>query len=99
MATNLSLKNPQKFHCELCNYLTSSSKDFNKHLLTKKHISVSQATPSNGETTQKVLMCENCNKIYNDRSGLWRHKNRGLCVILPEPTLNTNNSKNDVLVE
>jgi len=60
---------------------------------------VCQATPSNGDTTKKVLVCENCNKLYNDRSGLWRHKNRGLCVILPETTSNTNNTNNDVLVE
>ena len=99
MSSNFVLKIPQNFDCELCDYHTSSSKDFNKHLLTKKHTSVCQATPSNGDTTKKVLVCENCNKLYNDRSGLWRHKNRGLCVILPETTSNTNNTNNDVLVE
>lgn len=27
-----------KYSCEYCNYYTLSSKDYNKHLLTKKHI-------------------------------------------------------------
>jgi hypothetical protein len=99
MASNLVPKIPQIYDCELCDYHTSSSKDFNKHLLTKKHASVSQATTSNGETTQKVLMCENCNKFYNDRSGLWRHKNKGQCIVLHEQNKQTSNTNNDVLVE
>ena len=100
MSTNLSPKIPPNYACELCDYFTSSSKDFNKHLLTKKHLSVSQATQSNGEATQKILSCENCNKTYNDRSGLWRHKNKGLCVFLQEqPQTVLNNNNNDVLVE
>ncbi len=31
-------KSPKKHECKLCDYNTSSSKDFNKHLLTSKHL-------------------------------------------------------------
>jgi hypothetical protein len=99
MSSNLSQKIPTNYACELCDYFTSSLKDFNKHLLTKKHASVSQATPSNGTATQKILSCENCNKTYNDRSGLWRHKNKGQCIVLHEANKQTSNTNNDVLVE
>jgi len=99
MATFLSQKIPQNFHCELCDYLTSSSKDFNKHLQTKKHLSVSQATPSNAETTKKILTCEICNKVYNDRSGLWRHKNKGLCQDINTSIMTEDSNKSDTLVE
>ncbi len=30
-------KNPKKFECIHCNYMTSSKKDYEKHLLTRKH--------------------------------------------------------------
>ena len=102
MSTNFVQKIPPNHACELCDYYTSSSKDFNKHLQTRKHLSVSQATPSNTQATKPQIACENCNKFYNDRSGLWRHKNKGLCVILQEQNqtvLNNNNNNNDVLVE
>ena len=104
MATKKSQKIPLIFTCDLCDYNTSSSKDYNKHLLTKKHKSVSQATVSNTESTQTLLVCENCNKSYTDRSGLWRHKNKGLCLTLTNKNCsdiekNTETKTNDVLVE
>jgi len=30
-------KNPKNFECIHCNYMTSSKKDHDKHLLTRKH--------------------------------------------------------------
>jgi len=32
-----------------------------------------------------ALKCDNCEKIYKNRTGLWRHKNKGLCtpILLP----------------
>ena len=30
-------KNPKDYLCQKCNYITSSKKDYNKHLLTAKH--------------------------------------------------------------
>jgi hypothetical protein len=99
MSTNFVPKNPHKYSCILCDYYTSNAKDYNKHLLTLKHAKVSQATPSNAETTKKLHQCENCNKIYNDRSGLWRHKNKGECLIQPNLNINDNNGKKDELIE
>jgi len=64
---------PKKYCCELCNYNTSYSKDFKKHIVTKKHMELS-GSPM--ETT-KVLICEFCNKNFKTNSGLWKHKNKG----------------------
>jgi len=83
IGNNFIPKNPQKFQCEKCNYLTCNSRDFKKHLQTKKHMSVTQATESNGfgdfcplteENDQYI--CLYCNKKYADRTGLWRHKKK-----------------------
>jgi hypothetical protein len=69
-------KSPQnKFICENCDYLTSSKKDYNKHLLTRKHqcnINSSNCNPKNPQN--EIIKCLNCKKIYKSRVGLWRHK-------------------------
>jgi hypothetical protein len=76
MTTKKSYKNPTIFHCEFCDYKTLYSKDYKKHILTKKHIN----NENNVLTTQKVLLkkftCEKCNKEFKDRAGLWRHSKK-----------------------
>ena len=72
MATELDKKPTKSFNCELCDYLCSNKKDFNKHLLTRKH---QVATNLQQNCPQKSLYkCDCCEKEYQDRTGLWRHK-------------------------
>jgi len=52
-------------------YNTCNQKDFNKHLQTKKHNNNTNFVPKN-------YLCPNCNKKFNDRTGLWRHKK--ICI-------------------
>ncbi len=67
------------FVCNICDYTTSKKSSYDKHLLTDKHaVSV---TGDKGDTIgdTKVakscfLICEKCNKSYNSRNGLWKHK-------------------------
>jgi phenylpyruvate tautomerase PptA (4-oxalocrotonate tautomerase family) len=73
METGQSQNIPKKYCCELCNYTTSYSKDFKKHLVTKKHMEISGSP----EEITKVLICEICNKKFKTNSGLWKHKNKG----------------------
>jgi uncharacterized C2H2 Zn-finger protein len=69
-------KSPAKHHlfsCENCNYNTNSSKDYNKHVLTRKHIKtipVIQKVPENPTIRFQCV----CGKIYKERTGIWRHK-------------------------
>ena len=70
-------KKPLSFVCENCDFITSNKKDYNRHLHTVKHLtitnqSVSIIKPPNS-LPQKPLFC-NCGKKYKDNSGLWRHK-------------------------
>jgi hypothetical protein len=63
----------QFFLCEKCEYKTDNKKDFIKHTLTQKHLDetlLKQKIPN--------LICE-CNKIFNSRTTLWRHKKK--CII------------------
>jgi hypothetical protein len=87
MATKKSGKIGKNYSCDICDYTCSCNSDFKKHLLTRKH---HLATNSNGFVTQKsAYICDHCDKEYNDRSGLWRHKKK--CYIVQEKELSNTN--------
>jgi hypothetical protein len=65
---------PPNFSCEICNYSTCYSKDFKKHLLTKKHLSMSKEIDGNIKEISKILICQNCEKQFKTNAGLWKHK-------------------------
>ncbi len=76
----LGEKNIFYYNCNDCHYTTSNKKDFNKHNLTAKHQKHSKSTDFNkngilDEKIPKIFDCI-CGKIYKERSGLWRHKQK-----------------------
>jgi len=71
MSTEKILQNPRIFSCENCNYTTSSSKDFKKHLSTRKH---QRTTVSIQEIPENPKFQCVCGKVYKERTGMWRHK-------------------------
>ena len=76
MASIISLKNPDNYLCECCNYKTSSKKDYNKHNLTSKHqklVNASKMLVDSGNLSLKKFIC-NCGKSYNHDSSYYRHK-------------------------
>ena len=77
MSTILSPKIPLKYVCETCHYTTCNKKDYNKHLLTDKHKKLKISTDFNKKSQEipNHSVCE-CGKIYKERSGLWRHKQK-----------------------
>ncbi len=91
------------YYCEKCDYICFKKYNWNKHLITSKHI---KATNDNNLATEKwqkmanrVFCCENCGKEYNDRTGLWRHNK--VCIKNHEKNVSnsTINDKNDKLIE
>jgi len=72
------IKIPQVYNCIYCNYITSSFKDYNKHLSTNKHINrtnlnnLEQLNPEN----PKEYNCNKCNKSYKARNSLWYHQQK-----------------------
>jgi hypothetical protein len=94
MTTDLSQKSPKNFKCELCHYITSYSKDYNKHLLTNKHINNANNGSDNANVLpEKNYVCNICAKCYKDRAGLWRHKKK--CINNYEK-LNNNEEKEEI---
>ena len=71
-------KNPQKssvFHCLFCDYVTSSSKDFNKHCLTQKHKKLTNANDLSQISSKnpEIFNCV-CGNVYKHMSSLCKHK-------------------------
>ena len=71
----MSPKIPKIFECKCCNYNTSNKKDYNRHLTTRKH-QLSTERQQNAPINPPVFSCDICNKVYKERTGLWRHKQK-----------------------
>ena len=72
-----------KYHCEKCDYKCSKKYNWELHLQTIKHnaINICQNSAETSKNLQKlaknvIYCCENCDKEYTDRSGLWKHKKK-----------------------
>lgn len=86
-----SQKNPIEYICEPCNYITRVKKDYNKHLLTRKH---NIRTNSNDNLHKNSLECPNCLKIYKSRSSLWYHKKK--CIETNKDESDTNDDPSSI---
>jgi hypothetical protein len=66
------------FHCEICNHTTYRKYNLDLHFESKRHKNNTLTTKNNESLvkTSKKIMCLNCDKEFNDRAGLWRHKKK-----------------------
>ena len=88
-----SQKIKRYFECIQCNYITSSKKDYSKHLMTLKHKKWENET----NETNKIptaYECDTCNLICNSRTSLWRHRQQ--CNNI-DPVLNDTDSTDNIL--
>jgi hypothetical protein len=69
-------KIPKTFCCKNCDYITSSCKDYNKHLLTRKHQKTIEPEDC---TDMKTFYCQ-CGNEYKYRQNLYTH--RKSCAVL-----------------
>ena len=68
-------------HCIKCDYTTSRKSSYDKHILTAKHQKLSVVNISLTQSCEKdenndKFLCQYCNKEYQSRVGLWKHKKR-----------------------
>jgi hypothetical protein len=71
-------KSSNNFHCELCDYSTCIKYNYKLHINTIKHKNNALTIDNNEKLVKpnKIYECDICNKKYNDRAGLWRHKKK-----------------------
>ena len=78
MLTDLSSNIP-RFICYICDTKTNNKRDYEKHLLTSKHKMLTSVNKMETDISPKTdncndFTCQNCNKPYKSRVGLWKHK-------------------------
>jgi hypothetical protein len=68
------------FYCESCDYICSKKYSWERHISTAKHILATNGNNigAKGQIIKPKYICEHCDKIYINRTGLWRHKKK--CV-------------------
>lgn len=82
MLTKSCEKVAPNFYCKICDYFTDRKSSFNKHLITAKHIKLTNVNEncnkscemSNLPTT--LLTCDYCDKNFKSRVGLWKHNKK-----------------------
>jgi len=97
-------KSLNKYYCDNCHYSCSRKGDFNKHLLTVKHAVSKDGNQMETEETAKspkIFECS-CGKIYNNRSGLWKHSKKcnigEINTLINNENYNKESSENDNLL-
>ena len=76
MTTKRLEKTSPKFFCEKCDFKCFTNTDWNRHIARAKHIKTTNNNDINLENFKPKYVCVNCEKEYNDRAGLCRHKKK-----------------------
>jgi hypothetical protein len=61
-------KNPKRFSCQKCQFLTYNKKDYDRHITTRKHRNETDETKKTPN-----IECDKCNGVLTSRTTLWRH--------------------------
>jgi len=80
MDSEIVLKSSKGFCCKDCDYYTSRSSQYNRHLMTAKHIRIQNELQKGSESSVPIYKC-NCGNIYKYRQGLVKHKKK--CIEKP----------------
>ena len=95
MPTTKVPKSSVTYVCEPCDYTTCRKSQYNRHLSTDKHNTNCFSTNSNNlvPKSSKPLICNNCNKGYKERTGLWYHQQK--CT----PIIATKDASNNFVID
>jgi hypothetical protein len=92
-----------KFICKYCHYSTSKKSSFDNHNLSAKHqkrlkgdAQVTQSDEIMPKICHLKYQCENCNKSYESRNGLWKHKNSNNCFKIENDNILQNDKSNEI---
>jgi len=101
MLTDLTPKSQNKYSCIKCNYYSNKKSEWERHIITRKHCSLtplttfqSQKTPKKNKKTDHI--CYKCSKAYKSREGLWYHDKKCLYASATEPTIDITNVPKEV---
>jgi hypothetical protein len=89
-------KNASFFSCSICSFKCSKKSNYDKHLSTRKHKTLTNLNIINSTNASKRFVCQNCNKIYKHASTFSTHKKMCKLVIasLSNSNININSNSN-----
>ena len=61
------------FVCSVCDFKCCKKGDWNRHIVTEKHLEING---NNLEMKKTSYHCSSCNKEYKTNAGLWKHTKR-----------------------
>ena len=100
-----SQNEPSKYHCVYCDYTCCKKTNYDRHVLTLKHIKATQSNilaTKNEQNEQNEQLptycCDNCGKYYNNRTGLWRHKKTCFCETIIKNEKLSELNKDDLII-
>jgi hypothetical protein len=71
-------KGQNDFYCEKCDFRCCKKYSWERHIDTAKHLQETNGnileTESGKKGQKEKICCENCDKEFKTRSGLWKHK-------------------------
>ena len=99
MEIKISPKVAKKIICDTCDYTCSKESDFNKHLMTSKHIKNENGNEKEIEVNKIIsnFNCEKCKKNYKTNSGLWKHNKICKTEIENENIVVLDSSNNNII--
>lgn len=89
-------KQAEKFHCEKCDFNTSKRRNYEKHLLTRKHQNNDKMMTNDDTEKSSLYLCD-CGKVYRYRQGLHFHKKT--CSQSQSQSSDTNPTENMIVVQ
>lgn len=95
--TTISPKKSLVFYaCKSCDYTTSSRKDYDKHMTTRKHKNTTKYNESGIKIPQTIFSCD-CGKSYPYRSSLYNHKKK--CTYIKEDDTDEHNTAETSIIQ
>jgi hypothetical protein len=71
----MSEKKLPNFLCKNCDYKTCKKNEWERHILTRKHLDRTNLEHfRTGKNSKLNFSCKKCNKIYKARNSLWYHE-------------------------
>jgi hypothetical protein len=92
-------KNAEKFFCEKCDFKCFKTSDWDRHILTRKHLNTDKILTNTDKITPKnaaAFICD-CGRIYKHRQSLFNHKKK--CHIFNKTQFILDVIKKDELVK
>ena len=86
-------KGSNNYSCEMCDYNTSRLSQYDRHVMTSKHLILTQTNEMEPKSSNTNYSCD-CGKQYIHASSLWNHKQK--CILPAPPQENPTPSHDDM---